>query len=170
MELAKIEVRGTCAKVIYSRKIPKGIVGATITIKYLDPMWDNLVKTVVFRGCVTRDVIDAGEVVTIPHEVVERSSTPLIVGISGADADNNLVIPTFWADLGIVKDAADPSGDPSADPTLPVWAQVLNKMSGAVLSVNGVAADENGNVAIEAITDEELAALMAALEEGAENE
>lgn len=170
MELAKIEVRGTCAKVIYSRKIPKGIVGATITIKYLDPMWDNLVKTVVFRGCVTRDVIDAGEVVTIPHEVVERSSTPLIVGISGADTDNNLVIPTFWADLGIVKDAADPSGDPSADPTLPVWAQVLNKMSGAVLSVNGVAADENGNVAIEAITDEELAALMAALEEGAENE
>lgn len=170
MELAKIEVRGTCAKVIYSRKIPKGIVGATISIKYLDPMWDNLVKTVVFRGCVTRDVIDAGEVVTIPHEVVERSSTPLIVGISGADADNNLVIPTFWADLGIVKDAADPSGDPSADPTLPVWAQVLNKMSGAVLSVNGVAADENGNVAIEAITDEELAALMAALEEGAENE
>lgn len=170
MELAKIEVRGTCAKVIYSRKIPKGIVGATITIKYLDPMWDNLVKTVVFRGCVTRDVIDDGKVVTIPHEVVERSNTPLIVGISGADADNNLVIPTFWADLGIVKDAADPSGDPSADPTLPVWAQVLNKMSGAVLSVNGVAADENGNVAIEAITDEELAALMAALEEGAENE
>lgn len=175
MELAKIEVRGTCAKVIYSRDIPKGIVGATITIKYLDHMWDNLVKTVVFRGCVTRDVIDAGEVVTIPHEVVERSSTPLIVGISGTDAANNLVIPTFWADLGIVQDAADPSGDPSADPSLPIWAVLRAELdrlknsgatdeqiaaavaayleenpvgTGTVRTVNDTEPDENGNVSI----------------------
>lgn len=180
MELAKIEVRGTCAKVIYSRDIPKGIVGATITIKYLDPMWDNLVKTVVFRGCVTRDVIDDGEVVTIPHEVVERSSTPLIVGISGADADNNLVIPTFWADLGIVQDAADPSGDPSADPSLPIWAVLRAELdrlknsgatdeqiaaavaayleenpvgTGTVRTVNDTEPDENGNVSINIPTD-----------------
>lgn len=125
MELAKIEVTGTRARVIWSRPIPKGIVGATISVTYKDPVWDGLVKTVVFRGCVTRDVVNAGEVVTIPHEVAERANTALLVGISGTDAENNLVIPTFWADLGTVRPAADPSGDPSADPSLPAWEQVL---------------------------------------------
>ena len=39
-----------------------------------------------------------------------------------------------------------------------------NDSSGTVTSVNGVPPDENGNVEIEAITDEELDQLMAALE------
>ncbi len=42
----------------------------------------------------------------------------------GVDADGNLAIPTIWADLGFVRDSANPSGDITTDPSLPVWAQL----------------------------------------------
>ena len=40
------------------------------------------------------------------------------------DAEGNLAIPTIWADLGIVLESANPSGDATTDPSLPVWAQL----------------------------------------------
>ena len=44
------------------------------------------------------------------------------VGIYATRGDE-LVIPTVYATIGTVLKGADPSGDISADPTLPVWAQ-----------------------------------------------
>ena len=41
-----------------------------------------------------------------------------------ATRGNELVIPTVYAAVGVVLNGADPSGDVSADPTLPVWAQI----------------------------------------------
>ena len=46
------------------------------------------------------------------------------MGVYGVDAENNIVIPTIWADLGIVRDSAQSSGDATTDPSLPVWAQI----------------------------------------------
>lgn len=125
MILARIRVTGTCAVLTEWKEIPKGIRGAEVAIVYEDPTWDSLQKTVVFKGCVIRDVVNAGEFVTIPPECVERAGAPLKVGIYGTDADNNLAIPTLWADLGRVRDATDPSGDESIIEALPVWAQIL---------------------------------------------
>ena len=46
------------------------------------------------------------------------------MGVYGVDAENNVVIPTVWTELGVVQGAATPSGDASTDSSLPVWAQV----------------------------------------------
>lgn len=46
------------------------------------------------------------------------------MGVYGVDIANNVVIPTIWAELGMIHSAADPSGDASSDPALPVWAQI----------------------------------------------
>lgn len=100
------------------------MVGAEISLEYADPLWDGLTKTVVFRGAVAKDVINAGETVTVPPEVLAVSSRVLSVGVYGVDADGTLVIPTLWADLGKVMPSADPSGDTSTNPSLPVWAQL----------------------------------------------
>lgn len=127
MVIGKIEVSGTNATVIWSSEIPKGLVGGKVQIEYTDDVWSNLNKTVVFRGAVTRDVLDNGNEVTIPAEVLSRSGTNFYVGVYGTDAENNLGIPTFWAKLGVIRDAADPNGDPAADPSLPVWARLLER-------------------------------------------
>lgn len=157
MEIAKVQVSGVCAIAVCKMPIPKGIIGAQVRFEYTDPMWDGLSKTVVFQGSgVTKDVLDAGELVTVPAEVVAWTATEVRVGVYGTDADNNIAIPTLWARLGVVKPAADPSGDESTDPSLPVWAQLDNRVSklekGGTGSGGGLSIDSDGegNVTITA--------------------
>lgn len=124
MIIAQIKIRGARASVDWRKAITAGMIGAQVQIDYNDEIWDSLHKTVVFRGAVTKDVITDAEVVTIPAEVVAKHNVVLKVGVYGVDADGNLAIPTIWADLGTVRDSADPSGDTTTDPALPVWAQI----------------------------------------------
>ena len=176
MILAKIRVSGTRAIVLDAAEIPMGIIGGKIALEYTDPIWDGLTKTVVFRGIVTKDVVDAGDVAEIPPEVVSRAGVTLHVGVYGTDAENNIAIPTLWADLGRVHPAADPSGDSSTDPALPVWAQLEGRVkklelagpgtggSGYMpITINGESPDENGNFIISTVSDVEIAQLSAAL-------
>lgn len=124
MRIAEVKVANTTCETTPLVPIPKGIVGATVSIEYTDPAWDDLQKTVVFRSAVTKDVLDAGSEVVVPAEVVSRAGVNLYMGVYGVDAANNVVIPTIWTELGLVNGAAAPSGDTSSDPSLPVWAQI----------------------------------------------
>ncbi|HBK25552.1 MAG TPA: hypothetical protein DDY90_02160, partial [Clostridiales bacterium] len=99
-------------------------MGAVVAVEYTDPAWDSLRKTVVFRGAETKDVLDAGSEVAIPAEVVSKAGGSLYMGVYGVDAENKVVIPTVWTELGVIQGAATPSGDASTDPSLPVWAQL----------------------------------------------
>lgn len=124
MRIAEVKVAKTTCETTLLVPIPKGIVGATISIEYTDPAWDGLQKTVVFRSSVTKDVLASGNEVVIPAEVVSRAGRNLYMGVYGVDIANNVVIPTIWAELGMIHSAADPSGDSSSYPLLPVWAQI----------------------------------------------
>lgn len=124
MKIAEVKVGKTTCKVMPLVLIPQGIVGATISIEYTDPAWDGLQKTVVFRSAVTKDVLSSGNEVVIPAEVVSRAGMNLYIGVYGVNTENNVVIPTIWTDLGMIRSAAAPSGDASSDPALPVWAQI----------------------------------------------
>ena len=124
MRIAEVKVALTTCKTTRLVPIPKGIVGATVFIEYTDSAWDGLQKTVVFRSAVTKDVLDSGNEVTIPAEVVSRAGVNLYMGVYGVGEDGRMIIPTIWAELGQVNGAAAPSGDSSTDPSLPVWAQI----------------------------------------------
>lgn len=124
MKIAEVKVAKTTCETTRLALIPKGIVGATVSIEYTDSAWDGLQKTVVFRSAVTKDVLAAENEVVVPAEVVSRAGVNLYMGVYGADAANNVVIPTIWAELGLVNGAAAPSGDTSTNPSLPVWAQI----------------------------------------------
>ena len=124
MVIAKIRVNGSIARTVYRKAIPAGIIGAQVEFDYADDIWHGLRKTVVFKGAVTKDVVTDANIVTIPHEVVEKPFFRLSIGVYGVDADGNIVIPTLWENIGAILDAAAPSGDTSADPSLPVWAQI----------------------------------------------
>ena len=124
MIIAKIRVNGSIAITVHRKAIPAGIIGAQVEFDYADDIWHGLRKTVVFKGAVTKDVVTDANIVTIPHEVVEKPFFRLRIGVYGVDADGNIAIPTLWEDIGAICDAAAPSGDTNTDPSLPVWAQI----------------------------------------------
>ena len=172
MIVAKIQVSGVIAHTLYKKVIPAGIIGAQVELEYCDDIWQGLSKTVVFEGTVTKDVVTDADVVTIPVEVVAKHGDVLRVGVYGVDADGNIAIPTIWAYLGVVCDSANPSGDTSTDPALPVWAQIqamignlddleTTAKNNLVAAVNEAMTEGGGEVdaaEIQRIVDEYLAA------------
>ena len=124
MKIAEVKVAKTTCETTRLAPIPRGIVGAVVAVEYTDPAWDSLRKTVVFRGAATKDVLDAGNEIVIPAEVVSKAGGSLYMGVYGVDAENHVAIPTIWTELGVIQGAATPSGDASTAPSLPVWAQI----------------------------------------------
>ena len=103
-----------------------------VTVQFVfSPEWDGLTKTAVFtNGKTTVDVLAAnwdGDTVPVPHEVLAVPGRHARVGVYGAD-ESGVVLPTVWVSLGKVQPGADPSGDVSADPKLPVWAQLQKQI------------------------------------------
>lgn len=127
MVIAKVIVSGTSIRTLWCHKLTKGMVGAKVEIEYAGETWEKMNRTAVFQGAVTKDVLNVGSDVIIPCEVLAESGLNLFMGIYGTDADNNIAIPTLWVPLGMVRSGADPSGDESTNPTLPVWAQMESR-------------------------------------------
>ena len=147
MIVAHIEVSGVHANCVRRMTIPAGLIGGQVKIKYVDPVWDGMSKTAVFRGAATRDVLDIGDLVTIPSEVVAKASHDLWFGIYGVDASGKLAIPLIEAHLGKVAKATDPSGDETTDPSLPVWAQLdvrVKKLEEDGTGGGSIIVDEDG--------------------------
>ena len=103
--------------------LTSGMAGQPIHFEYSHD-FDGLMITAVFTdGTNTVDVVNPGNECVIPHEVLTTVGAVVKVGIYAVRGDE-LVIPTVYATIGVVLKGADPSGDVSADPTLPVWAQI----------------------------------------------
>lgn len=125
--MTEITINRTCAILDRCEQFTSGRVGARIKFSFSSE-WAGLSKTAVFtNGDTTIDVLNVADEITIPHEVLAISGKKLKVGVYGYTAGDNgnieIAIPTVYAELGKVVKGADPSGDVSIDPTLPVWAQ-----------------------------------------------
>ena len=125
MDRIKIEVTGNIAKVIERpKRITSGTVGLTAEFSF-DSQWDGLAKTAIFRACNEKRIIECIEnEAVVPWEVLKEPNLWLTVGVYGAKSDGLVVIPTVWANVCVIKEGATPDGDPSIDPTLPVWKQL----------------------------------------------
>lgn len=121
--MIKVIYNKTCGRCVQSEPLTSGMVGQTVEFEY-SADFDGLTLTAVFtNGKKTVDVLNPDKQCIIPHEVLDTVGTVVKVGIYAVKG-NELVIPTVYATIGIVLKGADPSGDVSADPTLPVWAQL----------------------------------------------
>lgn len=110
-----------------NERITTGLTGKAVTFRF-GAGWENVTaRTAVFEGSgVTRDcLIENGEAV-IPHECLTVPGGVLRCGVYGVEGDRQT--PTVYAELGQIERGADPSGDPSTDPTLAVWAQILAEL------------------------------------------
>lgn len=148
MEPIKVEVTGNIARVTERpKKITSGTVGLPVEFTF-DSQWDGLSKMAVFRaGDIVKDVVNPGAGTTVPWEVLEHPNVWLSVGVYGTNEDSTVVIPTTWANVSIINSGVDPDGDPSTDPTNPVWVDLINTI-GCIASGYDVAL-EHGFVGTE---------------------
>lgn len=121
-----------CAHLASPPELLTAGMSKAVTVQFVfSPEWDGLTKTAVFtNGKTTVDVLAAnwdGDTVPVPHEVLAVPGRHARVGVYGAD-ESGVVLPTVWVSLGKVQPGADPSGDASADPALPVWAQLQQQI------------------------------------------
>ena len=121
-----------CAHLASPPELLTAGMSKAVTVQFVfSPEWGGLTKTAVFsNGKTTVDVLAAnwdGDTVPVPHEVLAVPGRHARVGVYGAD-ESGVVLPTVWVSLGKVQPGADPSGDASADPSLPVWAQLQKQI------------------------------------------
>lgn len=121
-----------CAHLASPPELLTAGMSKAVTVQFVfSPAWDGLTKTAVFsNGKTTVDVLAAnwdGDTVPVPHEVLAVPGRHARVGVYGAD-ESGVVLPTVWVSLGKVQPGADPSGDETADPSLPVWAQLQKQI------------------------------------------
>lgn len=121
--ITRIKINNNSAEIVEQEFYTSGMVGAKIAFQFSEE-WNGLTKTAVFRtDHLQKDVLNVTNVCTIPHECLEKAGERLVVGVYGTNG-NDIVIPTIYVSLGRIKQGADPIGDVSADPSLPVWAQI----------------------------------------------
>lgn len=121
-----------CAHLASPPELLTAGMAKAVTVEFVfSDDWDGLTKTAVFsNGKTTVDVLAAnwdGDTVLVPHEVLAVPGRHARVGVYGAD-ESGVVLPTVWVSLGKVQPGADPSGDASADPSMPVWAQLQKQI------------------------------------------
>ena len=121
-----------CAHLASPPELLTAGMAKAVTVQFVfSPEWDGLTKTAVFsNGKTTVDVLAAnwdGDTVPVPHEVLAVPGRHARVGVYGANK-SGVVLPTVWVSLGKVQPGADPSGDETADPSLPVWAQLQKQI------------------------------------------
>lgn len=121
-----------CAHLASPPELLTAGMSKAVTVQFVfSPEWDGLTKTAVFtNGKTTVDVLAAswdGDTVPVPHEVLAVPGRHARVGVYGAN-ESGVVLPTVWVSLGKIQPGADPSGDETADPSLPVWAQLQKQI------------------------------------------
>lgn len=165
MILANIVVNGTYAGVTSQKMLTSGTIGAQVLFSF-DSSWDGLAKTAVFSGCVTKDVVNIEDLVTIPAEVIAEPCSTLTVGVYGVSTEGTIAIPTIWTTLGRVFEGTDPSGDETTDASLEVWAQLSAEIEQLK---NGEPEDKIGGYYLPSVSQPEAAVMrisFAASKEG----
>ncbi len=129
MESIKIEVTGNIARVIERpQRITAGTVGLPVEFTF-DSHWEGLDKAAVFHAGHECRVVERLEgSVVIPWEVLEKPGPWLSIGAYGVNKDGSVAIPTIWANVCAIVIGALPDGDPSTDPTLPMYKQLMNQI------------------------------------------
>ena len=126
--MIRIDVQGAYAFCVEPQLLTVGMVGAEVEFSFDEP-WETLTKCAVFTdGMETRDAVVKENRCTIPYEVLTLGGRVLCVGVCGTNETGDVVLPTVYADVGMSRPGADPSGDESYSPTPDVTTQILNRL------------------------------------------
>lgn len=139
-----IEIRGASATCVQPQLLTVGMVGARVRFSF-DESWAGLTRCAVFTdGMVTRDVLLEGESCPIPAEVLTEVGRVLCVGVYGTNEAGDMVIPTVFAQTGMVRPGALPSGDESYVPLPDVTGQIHSRIEALEARVKELAEGGTG--------------------------
>lgn len=94
--------------------------------------WDGLARIVVFRTPSDRIAIqlqDDQSVVAIPWECYRTVGDSIAVGVYGTNSDNEIVLPTIWAEIGRVVDGTTVFDAESPSPTENILATLVDAVA-----------------------------------------
>lgn len=130
MEVAKIFVGSTSGIARNRKRIPAGktVSGLTVSVEFTDPVWEDMTKTVVFRGTDSRIAEFDGKTAVIPWEVLTEPGVRIWFGIFGHNPETGMQLPLIEVEIGATERATDPLADPGTEPTLPIWAQLQEEI------------------------------------------
>lgn len=99
--------------------------------------WDGLEKTAIFQaGCMEKTVSLTGGACTVPAEVLsEPGGYYLMAGVCGKQGEST-VLPTIWANLGLILEGAVIGDAPEPTPPTEGWQEALNS-KGDNLNLSG---------------------------------
>ena len=139
-----IEIRGASAACVQPVLLTVGMVGARVRFSF-DESWAGLTRCAVFTdGMVTRDVLLEGESCPIPAEVLTEVGRVLCVGVYGTSETGDIVIPTIYAQVGMVRPGALPTGDESYVPLPDVTGQIHSRIEALEAKVKELAEGGTG--------------------------
>lgn len=153
-----VKANGRCAKAVSDEPLTTGSVGIPAVFQ-LSTDFDELAAIAEFRGgSQTVDVALIENRCVIPPEVLQAPGEKLWVGVYGRNGKGTVVIPTVWAEAGLIRPGVKPSGVNPAAPT-PDWtAQVQAAAAEAVATANR--AEEKVDAVITATAETRAAASM----------
>lgn len=136
MTVIKLVCSGVEVFAVVEGTLTAGAVGIKTYIEYTDDEWYGLVKNVVFRNSgKSYGMANVDDVTTVPHESL-IAGKHLYIGITGVNQDKSVVIPTMWADCGVVLASAIGEYENSVPPTPTEMEQIAATVKAAQSDVN----------------------------------
>ena len=130
--MIQIHITKACAHLCSPPELLTAGMAKAVSVRFaFSEEWDGLTKKAVYTNRKnTVDVLESewdGNRLIVPYEILADAGLIARVGVYGSNA-SGVVLPTVWVTLGKVQPAAEPSGDPAAKPTLPIWAQLQKQI------------------------------------------
>lgn len=128
-------------------KLTQGSVGVRVALEF-DEAWDELQKFCLFRAYNTDKAvpITSDDEVQIPVQVLLTPGVHLFIGVYGTDLNGTIVIPTVYADLGMINegsllDNADNTDVPDEALSARILALANAAREYAAIAVSGAGAE-----------------------------
>lgn len=102
MTTIRLFCQGATARAKVDGAITAGAVGIPVEIT-CDSAWDGLTRTIVFMTPVSRSAVSGVEDSAVVAPEVLVQGLHLYVAMEGRDAAGSVVIPTNWADCGVIR-------------------------------------------------------------------
>lgn len=102
MTTIRLFCQGATARAKVDGAITAGAVGIPVEIT-CDSAWDGLLRTIVFMTPVSRSAVSGVEDSAVVPGGVLVPGQHLYIAMEGRDDDGDPVIPTNWADCGVIR-------------------------------------------------------------------
>lgn len=131
--MIRFTANGRCASCITDDPITTDSVGIPVVFNF-DPHYDGLETIAIFRsGSEPVNIVLHSDTCVVPPDVLTEPGNVLQIGVFARDGGGAVVIPTVWADAGVIRRGAVPPGIDPTEPS-PDWTAQVQKIANDALS------------------------------------